>query len=72
MTMYDGFKWEAGERVRPLNKGEVREAVEELLAQWVDAHADHDSGTDGAETAILDIGEELENSLDNLIDCAKQ
>lgn len=72
MSRYDGFKWESGERVRPLTKTEVREAVEEFLAQWVDAHADHDSGTDDAESAILDIGEELENSLDNLIDCAKQ
>ncbi len=69
---YDGFKWNAGERTRPLTKTEVREAVEEFLAQWVDAHPDHDSGTDGAQSLLVDIGEALEESLDELIHEADQ
>lgn len=71
MSMNDGFKWEGGERVRPLNKAEVREAVEEFLAQWIDAHPGHDSGTESAESTLLDIGQDLEEALDCLIECSK-
>ena len=45
--------------------------VEEMLAQWVDAHPDHDSGSDEAQEIINDLGEEVENRLAELLGAAK-
>lgn len=70
--MTEGMKWENGEPKRPLSGCEVRAAIEELLAQWVDAHPNHESGTPDAQNILYEIGEGLEERLSDLLNAAKQ
>lgn len=67
MNTADVYMWERGERVRPLDKGEMRQKLEALLAQWVDAHPGGDSGTPAAQGMLQDLGEEIEMRLDDLL-----
>lgn len=69
--MNDGMKWENGKPIRPLSVSEVRSAIEEMVAIWVDAHHDHESGTDEAQTLICDLGEEVESMLPEILNAAK-
>lgn len=69
--MSDGMKWEGGQPTRPLSVREVREAIEEMLAQWIDAHPDHDSGNGDAQDTLCEIGDELEERLPVLLSDAK-
>lgn len=50
----------------PKNLTAFREKIEETVAQWIDSHPDCDSGTEDAQDALMEIGEELENTLLNL------
>ena len=62
--MTEVWKWEAGERTRPLTKEELRDQIEMMLAEWVDAHQGHDSGTDEAASAITDIADTFADAID--------
>lgn len=50
----------------PKDLNTLREKIEETVAQWIDSHPDCDSGTEDAQDALTEIGDELEDTLRNL------